>query len=171
MRAAGPLIAAVAVVLLVGAGGPVDGPPTAAPSAAGIAASVSVFSVAGSVDVLASTTRRDGTSALTVGTDVLFAFGGDRLDARAARALERRLEEVPRGASVRVVGHTDSVGSVVANSALSLRRARAVAAAVARARPDVRTSAAGSGEWVPVAPNVDPAGRAENRRVTLSWTG
>ena len=57
---------------------------------------------------------------------------------------------------------------------LSQRRAEAVAAAVAAARPDLVLSTEGRGEADPVAPNDNggednPDGRAANRRVEIRY--
>jgi OOP family OmpA-OmpF porin len=67
-----------------------------------------------------------------------------------------------------VVGHTDSQGKLDYNLDLSNRRAKAVAAelakrGVARERIDAR----GVGPLAPAAPNDDEDGRAKNRRVVL----
>jgi outer membrane protein OmpA-like peptidoglycan-associated protein len=75
-----------------------------------------------------------------------------------------------------VHGHTDSVGTPQANLALSRARADAVATAIRGARPDLALDVQGFGEDRPVAPNErggedDPAGRAQNRRVELRFTG
>jgi OOP family OmpA-OmpF porin len=63
-----------------------------------------------------------------------------------------------------VTGHTDARGSAAYNRALSLRRARAVAAVLRAGR--VRIVAAG--ESRPVASNRAAAGRARNRRVEIA---
>jgi len=107
--------------------------------------------------------------------DVLFDF--DKADLRPdaqpslARAAEL-LHSYPT-APVRVRGHTDAKGSDAYNEALSIRRAEAVAAALARSAGRERISAQGLGEREPVAPNVrpdgsdDPEGRQRNRRVEI----
>jgi outer membrane protein OmpA-like peptidoglycan-associated protein len=76
---------------------------------------------------------------------------------------------------VRVDGYTDSVGSDAYNLGLSRRRAAAVSAALRGAIPArLAIQARGHGESDPVAPNTrgaddNPAGRAKNRRVTISY--
>jgi flagellar motor protein MotB len=73
------------------------------------------------------------------------------------------------GLKLHVVGHTDAVGALDANIALSRRRAESVVKeltgrhgiAAARLRPD------GVGPLVPLASNDTDAGRARNRRVDL----
>ena len=68
-----------------------------------------------------------------------------------------------------IVGHTDNQGGVEANMALSLRRAQAVAAALAKDyKIDAgRLSARGVANFSPLASNDAEAGRAKNRRVEL----
>jgi outer membrane protein OmpA-like peptidoglycan-associated protein len=68
-----------------------------------------------------------------------------------------------------VVGHTDNVGSLAANMALSQQRAQAVVQALVsehRVSPQ-RLVAHGVASLAPVASNSDEAGRAKNRRVEL----
>ncbi|HYN43189.1 MAG TPA: OmpA family protein, partial [Thermoanaerobaculia bacterium] len=68
-----------------------------------------------------------------------------------------------------VVGHTDSVGQVDANMALSKARAEAVAAALVSAHgvAAARLKGYGVGPLTPVASNDSEEGRAKNRRVEL----
>jgi OmpA-OmpF porin, OOP family len=69
-----------------------------------------------------------------------------------------------------IVGHTDNVGTLDANQALSMERARAVVLALSAAPYKVdakRLSAKGLASLAPVAGNGDEAGRARNRRVEL----
>lgn len=94
----------------------------------------------------------------------------------AVHAAEESHGDVPDGASVTVSGHTDSVGSTEDNLALSTERAQAVADALADARPDLRLDVKGYGETRPIADNTRggedyPPGRAENRRVEISYEG
>lgn len=138
------------------------------------ASSVTVWTVEDSVTSLATTDTSGSTSTLALGTDVLFAFGKDRLDAQAIKTLDTRLDDIPKRAAVTIVGYTDSIGSTASNLGLSKRRAKAVAKAVTAARPDLKATASGRGESHPVADNGtaandNPAGRAKNRRVELSW--
>jgi OmpA-OmpF porin, OOP family len=70
---------------------------------------------------------------------------------------------------VHIVGHTDNVGSLDANLALSLKRAEAVVAALVNThRVDAkRLSARGVASLSPVTGNRTEAGRALNRRVEM----
>lgn len=65
------------------------------------------------------------------------------------------------------VGHTDATGSLEANRSVSLRRAQAAAAYVRDRHgiPDTQIGAQGVGYLAPVASNLTPEGREENRRV------
>lgn len=118
------------------------------------------------------------TASIDLYSDVLFRFDSDELTpaGRVAVASAARSISVDGGKRVvEVVGHTDSKGSASYNQQLGQRRANAVAAELRRlvAGSDLRVSSAG--ETQPVAANVtadgkdNPAGRAENRRVTLRW--
>ena len=70
---------------------------------------------------------------------------------------------------VRVVGHTDSVGSPDSNLTLSSARAAAVIQALTQKNGvDARRLAPfGAGPYAPVASNKSEEGRARNRRVEL----
>jgi OOP family OmpA-OmpF porin len=71
-------------------------------------------------------------------------------------------------AAAEVRGHTDSVGNDAANMRLSKARAEAVRDYLVAGGIDAgRLTANGYGETEHVAPNDTPAGRAQNRRVTL----
>jgi outer membrane protein OmpA-like peptidoglycan-associated protein len=68
--------------------------------------------------------------------------------------------------TVRVNGHTDSVGKDKANLKLSQRRAQAcVDYLIKKGIPAQRLTAQGFGERKPIASNKNAAGRAKNRRV------
>lgn len=70
--------------------------------------------------------------------------------------------------TVQVVGHTDSTGSASYNQTLSVRRANAVADVLIQGGvPTGRIRAIGRGEDQPVASNLTPEGRAQNRRVEI----
>lgn len=69
---------------------------------------------------------------------------------------------------VRIIGHTDSVGSDAMNNELSMDRAQATRQYLASRGIDPRRIAvAGRGEHEPVADNSSDAGRARNRRVEI----
>ena len=68
-----------------------------------------------------------------------------------------------------IVGHTDTVGGLDYNMALSLKRAQAVVAALSGKYKitAARLVARGVGPLSPIAQNHDDAGRAKNRRVEM----
>ncbi len=72
------------------------------------------------------------------------------------------------GSRVQVVGHTDNTGSAAYNADLSQRRAGAVASVLRGAGVSgARLNPVGMGEDQPIASNLSPAGRAQNRRVEI----
>ena len=69
---------------------------------------------------------------------------------------------------VEVIGHTDNTGAAAYNQDLSQRRAVSVSGILRESGvPGGRFSAYGRGEDVPVASNLTPEGRAQNRRVEI----
>jgi OOP family OmpA-OmpF porin len=129
-----------------------------------------------SVESLRSERVRGNRVTVSVSADVLFEFDRARLTPQANATIERVAERIraARG-PVRVDGHTDSIGSTAYNLGLSRRRAAAVSDALRTALPaGIAIRARGLGEARPVAPNTvsgedNPAGRARNRRVTISY--
>jgi outer membrane protein OmpA-like peptidoglycan-associated protein len=103
---------------------------------------------------------------------VYFPVGDFRLDATArgvlagvdAMAVEYRLR------AVKLVGHTDSDGSLAANQLLSRRRADQVGAWLTDRDGRVVVTSAGFGETRPALPNGTARGKSANRRVEL-WVG
>lgn len=75
-------------------------------------------------------------------------------------------------AQISIKGHTDSVGGVAANLALSERRAQATKASLVKAGVDAnRITAKGFGQTLPVADNATPDGRQANRRSEIVMVG
>jgi outer membrane protein OmpA-like peptidoglycan-associated protein len=71
--------------------------------------------------------------------------------------------------TVFVVGHTDNTGSAAHNQQLSERRAQSVASVlIAGGVNPGRIIASGRGEDQPIASNLTPEGRQENRRVDIT---
>jgi outer membrane protein OmpA-like peptidoglycan-associated protein len=69
---------------------------------------------------------------------------------------------------VRIVGHTDSVGSDAVNNLLSVNRSQSARDyLVARGVPSTRISIDGRGSHEPVADNASAEGRARNRRIEI----
>ena len=111
----------------------------------------------------------DGGLLLTLG-DLEFDAGKASLQPAAMTAIDRlaQLLEVYPERSVRIEGHTDSLGDAAANQELSERRAKAIRDAVlARGIDAARVEAVGYGENRPIADNGTPAGRQKNRRIEI----
>jgi outer membrane protein OmpA-like peptidoglycan-associated protein len=138
--------------------------------------SIETIRIDDSVEDLQVERRRGDDVTLTVSSDVLFEFDRARLTPQARATLERIAARIRAGRGpVRVDGHTDSIGSDAYNLRLSRRRAATVSAALRAALPGgIAIRARGFGESQPVDPNTisgedNPAGRARNRRVTISF--
>ncbi len=114
---------------------------------------------------------------ISLRTDVLFHFAKSNLTARAQGILGPLAAKIKSRAvgPVKVTGYTDSIGTDQVNIPLSQARAAAVVAALKPALPGVTFQTNGLGSADPVAPNTkpdgsdNPAGRALNRRVTISF--
>ncbi len=104
-------------------------------------------------------------------TGLKFASGNAWLNPKYDALLDKAAEAVRRFPDLvpGVEGHTDDTGPRAANQKLSLARAQAVAAALAK-RLDATTAslaAVGMGPDQPVAPNKTDEGKARNRRIEL----
>jgi outer membrane protein OmpA-like peptidoglycan-associated protein len=126
----------------------------------------------------ATVNEAPGDTEVDLSADVLFAFDSAKLTPAAQAELAdtaKLIRERAKG-TVRVEGHTDSIGSQAYNVPLSQRRAQAVRDALARLLSDRPTqfSVKGFGASKPIAPNKNPdgtdnpKGRARNRRVTVA---
>jgi OOP family OmpA-OmpF porin len=124
-----------------------------------------------------SDTNEGDTTELTLSSDVLFAFGRATLTAKARAIIAAAAAEIRRRATgiVAVKGYTDSIGSEAVNLPLSVHRAQSVVKALTSLTPEIHYRASGYGPADPIAPNTypngqdDPAGRALNRRVTITF--
>lgn len=159
------------LVGVLAAGGYVERDDAPEPSAERIERSVNTYSVEGSVELLVQEPEDDGVG-LTIGSDVMFAYGSAELDDAARGALDALIDELPDGAVLEVGGHTDSRGGDEVNVPLSQARADAVAAAITDRRPDTRVTATGYASTQPLADEYpggkpDPAAMAQNRRVEI----
>jgi OOP family OmpA-OmpF porin len=107
---------------------------------------------------------------ITLPSDVLFAFNKSDLSPSAKSQLDSVMFKLQLAdvVSIKVVGHTDSVGSDEYNQALSERRASSVAAyLLSQGIAPSKLTSEGKGESQPVADNDTDEGRAKNRRVEL----
>jgi outer membrane protein OmpA-like peptidoglycan-associated protein len=102
--------------------------------------------------------------------DILFEFDRANLTPEAVRTIAEIstvLKQTPNR-PLSVEGHTDSIGSVVYNKQLSLRRAQSVSNRLQRdGIPAVQINVEGFGEGSPIATNNSEIGRARNRRVEI----
>ena len=100
-----------------------------------------------------------------------FLEGKDELTPESQQVVEQIFAEIARRPSpeIVVIGHTDRVGSVASNDALSLRRAQKVRDdLVKRGIPADRIEVAGRGEREPLVPTEDEVAEPRNRRVEIS---
>lgn len=101
---------------------------------------------------------------------LLFDTASDTLDPESQAVATRIGSALTRLGidHLRVEGHTDNVGAAAFNQALSLRRAEAVAQALAaQGLPLKGIEVRGWGKDRPVVANDTPAGRLQNRRVAV----
>jgi outer membrane protein OmpA-like peptidoglycan-associated protein len=102
---------------------------------------------------------------------VLFQFGKADLNESAAAPYLDKIAVLLKTKSTKQVaieGHTDNVGSLPSNQAISLARAKSVhSALLARGVPQERLQAEGFAFQRPVVSNSNEEGRALNRRVDI----
>lgn len=118
----------------------------------------------------------DGETTISLSTDLLFTENSWDLPSSAPRRIAELVSDVPDGATVQVVGHTDTqqpVGHDFDNQELSENRAEAVAEVLRDERPDLDLEVSGLGDTQPaVTPDPeDPTTHAANRRVEISYGG
>ena len=110
---------------------------------------------------------------VTLPQDILFAFNSTEVSSGARSdllALANSLQRFPNS-TVNVIGHTDNVGEAAFNFDLSQRRAQAVSSILINAGVSpARIRSVGRGETAPVATNLTPEGRQQNRRVEVVIT-
>jgi outer membrane protein OmpA-like peptidoglycan-associated protein len=102
--------------------------------------------------------------------DVLFAFNQSELTPAAQSKLDSLMPKLQSAdvVSIKVIGHTDNIGSDTYNQALSERRASSVAAyLLSQGLAPNKLTSEGKGQSQPVADNETEEGRAKNRRVEL----
>lgn len=97
---------------------------------------------------------------------ILFAFDDANVTADHARVLDRVRERIREGASVKIFGMTDSMGSSDYNRELSRRRALSVARALGLDASSVEALGSASPRFA----NATPEGRAYNRTVVIEIT-
>jgi outer membrane protein OmpA-like peptidoglycan-associated protein len=100
-----------------------------------------------------------------------FTFGTDELTPESRQALGQVSAEIARrpAPEVVVVGHTDRVGGVERNDALSLQRAERVRGELVKVGiPEGQIQTAGRGEREPLVPTADEVAEPRNRRVEVT---
>jgi outer membrane protein OmpA-like peptidoglycan-associated protein len=105
--------------------------------------------------------------------NIEFASGSAKLTDIAKKQIEQisiaLKSENLKDENILIIGHTDNVGSAPANQKLSEKRALQVKKAlITSGIAEIRLKSLGRGESKPLADNLSAAGRARNRRVTLS---
>ncbi|MEP2028498.1 MAG: OmpA family protein [Paracoccaceae bacterium] len=107
---------------------------------------------------------------VTLPQDILFATDSSTVRSdlqRDLRTVAGNLQAYP-DSTIQIVGHTDNSGEAVYNQQLSERRAQSVADVLIGAGiPVGRIQAIGRGEDQPIASNLTPEGKAQNRRVDI----
>lgn len=102
-------------------------------------------------------------------SDLSFGSGSSDLGEGPFASLSALAEFLKSDSGLRValVGHTDTVGGLTPNIALSKRRAASVLERLVSVHgvPRAQLDAEGMGYLSPIAPNLDKAGREANRRV------
>lgn len=118
----------------------------------------------------AETTQNNATTKIIGETAVYFDFGKYDLRPDADSSLSQFFTEIKDKKNVRieVTAHTDSIGTIEANTLLSQNRADQVKRfLVAQGIPDSVVTASVYGESTPVADNNSDEGRQKNRRATV----
>jgi len=104
---------------------------------------------------------------------IFFAFDSDVIDQKSYPVLDQVVDVLKKNDKsyqvLKIEGHTDSVGTKAYNLSLSKRRAESVRRYLIDKGLDAnRLKAYGFGESKPVATNLTPEGRTENRRVEFN---
>jgi outer membrane protein OmpA-like peptidoglycan-associated protein len=171
------VIAAVPATARGAAAAPVDVDASVVPI--DVDAAVVPIDLPDSIQPLEVQQQQGALTTVTLSSDVLFAFNSSTLTATAHQTIDHLAARLRSGGakSIFVDGYTDSIGSAAYNLGLSGRRAASVQQALQAAlggpgAPRIITR--GHGEADPVAPNTkdghdNPAGRAQNRRVVISF--
>lgn len=129
------------------------------------------IAAAETAEMAAVETPEPVTTRITLDSVALFDFDSARLRPEGVDAVNdiaARAQGAERIESIRIVGHTDSMGPQAYNQKLSQRRAQAVKEQLARAGLDpALIEAEGLGESRPVASNATREGRQQNRRAVV----
>lgn len=107
---------------------------------------------------------------LTIPNDISFDSGRYDIKPRLRPILDQFAQGLAQQSSteVRIIGHTDNVGSDAVNNPLSVNRAQSARDyLVSRGVSASRIAIDGRGEREPIADNSTEAGRARNRRIEI----
>jgi outer membrane protein OmpA-like peptidoglycan-associated protein len=102
---------------------------------------------------------------------VYFSSGNNEITPESAAAIEQMKADMKSRTApqITVIGHTDRVGSVEANDALSLKRAQLMRdMLIAGGIPETQIEASGSGEREPLVKTDDEVAEPMNRRVEIN---
>lgn len=117
-----------------------------------------------------SVEMRNGKVYVSLSQNLLFATGSSRLDKKGADALTKLADVLKKntGINVLVEGHTDSDGDAKMNWELSTKRSLSIVNLLTKNEvPPGRITAAGRGEFAPIASNDTAEGKARNRRTDI----
>ncbi len=110
---------------------------------------------------------------VTLSADVLFATDQFVLTSEAQQVVDAAAQEIAAAGQegeVRVVGHTDDVGTDAYNQELSVKRATAVAERLGPQLTGFTFATEGRGETEPAVGGTSAESRAANRRVEVTFT-
>jgi len=102
---------------------------------------------------------------------VYFSNGNNEITTESAAAIEQMKADMKSRSApqITVIGHTDRVGSMEANDALSLKRAQLMRdTLIAGGIPETQIEASGSGEREPLVKTEDEVAEPMNRRVEIN---
>lgn len=117
-----------------------------------------------------SVEMRNGKVYVSLSQNLLFATGSSKLDSKGADALTKLAEVLQKNKTINVMveGHTDSDGEAKMNWELSTKRSLSIVHLLTKndVKPG-RITAAGRGEFAPIASNDTASGKAKNRRTDI----
>lgn len=119
---------------------------------------------------VAVTQTADNQLKLEIPSDISFDTGKADINPGLRPVLDKFSETLQQNpvTTIRIIGHTDSVGTDAVNDPLSIKRAESVRDYfTARGLATNRIAIDGRGSHAPVAENDTPSGRAKNRRVEI----
>jgi len=123
--------------------------------------------------------QRDGKVYVSMENKLLFESGSWAVNSRGRQAVEQLGQVLAKNQEIAVLieGHTDNVpyggsGAMKDNWDLSTKRATAIVTILTENNniPKDNLTAAGRGEYAPIAPNTSAEGKAKNRRIEVILT-